>query len=360
MPLVRPTLSLPPVIVLMLLCGGCSRWLYPVDERAADVEVVPIGEGWNIALHHFPPTPGATARHTPVLLCHGITGNRLNWDLSERLSLPRFLAARGFDVFLLELRGSGAAGRPGLLGGPAYDYTLDDYARTDVPAAIARVRARTGATQVQWVGHSMGGIVMYLYLELSGGGAVRSLVAVGSPPYVLVQSRTLADAIELYPVLDFFFDALPVGAVSELGAPFAWPSRLPAQHIVWNDANLDPAASRSLAANGTHAISTRVVAQMADATDGHLRSADGQIDYTEGLASITTPILFVAGALDHLAPPAALYEGYRRVASTDKRIEVLSRANGYRADYGHVDLALGEASPDEVYPLVAAWLVAHD
>ncbi len=339
---------------------GCGRWLYPVTERATSVEVLPTGDGWHIALHRFPPAPGAAARRLPVIVCHGVTSNRRNWDLTERLSFPAHLAAQGFDVYVLELRGSGAAGRRPLFGGPPAHYTLDDYATVDVPVAVEAVRARTGAPAVHWVGHSMGGIVMYVYLQRVGGDAIRSVTAVGSPVHVLPQSRTLADAVDLLPLFEVFFDTLPVGLVSEAAAPVAWPSRLPEQHLVWNDQNMDPGAARALAAHGTHAISVGVMQQMAASRDGHLRSADGATDYTEGLAGVRTPIFFVAGNVDHLAPPATLLEGYRRLGAADKRVEIVGPANGYRADYGHVDLVMGRHAPDEVYPVLTEWIVRHD
>jgi poly(3-hydroxyalkanoate) synthetase len=78
------------------------------------------------------------------------------------------------------------------------------------------------------------------------------------------------------------------------------------------------------------------------------------------LHTIDVPFFFVAGNMDQLAPPAAVIDAYARVSSTDKRLTILSRANGYRGDYGHVDLILGRDAPAEVYPAIAKWLIAHD
>ena len=42
-------------------------------------------------------------------------------------------------------------------------------------------------------------------------------------------------------------------------------------------------------------------------------------------------------------------------------VSMASKANGYVADYGHLDLALGPAAPREVLRPIAAWLKArHD
>ena len=72
------------------------------------------------------------------------------------------------------------------------------------------------------------------------------------------------------------------------------------------------------------------------------------------------PIFFVVGSLDQMAPPAVMVEAFQKVGSKQKRIEVLSRANGYTHDYGHVDLVLGKSAPAEVFPLLEEWLAAHE
>ena len=179
---------------------------------------------------------------------------------------------------------------------------------------------------------------------------------------VRVARHTLAAGFaELYPVARDLMDELPTGTLARMVGPLAWPSWLAPMSLVWNDRNMDPAVARAAAAHAVDNVSSRVVGQlMASRADGRMRSADCQHDYTAGLSAIWVPIFFVAGALDQLAPPSVMAEAFRRVSSTDKRIEVLSRANGYRADYGHVDLAIGRHAPREAWPLYLRWLVAHD
>src|SRR5438876_406455 len=69
------------------------------------------GAGWRIALVRYRPTPGPEATlppaPEPLLLVHGIAANRYNFDLTDESSLARFLAASGYDVWLVELRGRG-------------------------------------------------------------------------------------------------------------------------------------------------------------------------------------------------------------------------------------------------------------
>jgi hypothetical protein len=39
-----------------------------------------------------------------------------------------------------------------------------------------------------------------------------------------------------------------------------------------------------------------------------------------------------------------------------KEFRICSRAQGMRVNYGHFDLLIGRDAPDEVYPMVEAWL----
>ena len=342
--------------------AACTHWHYRVEERATEVRRVGTRDGWFVALHHFPPAAGSPKRSVPVIVCHGLTSNRHNWDIDDRLSFPLWLSRRGYDTWVLELRGSGEAARPERFGDRAPAYTFDDFVDYDVPAAIEAVQMWSGAAQVHWVGHSMGGMVVYGYLQRSGGAAIRSAVAVGSPPRLFIQAGAVADAIGWLPVAGVIFDTLPSGAAAKLGAPFAWPARIPAMQVLWNDDNISAATARQAAANGIEDVSVALVRQLGAAakSKGHIHRIDDGHDYTTGMARIDVPILFVAGALDHLAPPAVVMDGFRRVRSADKRIVVLSRANGFRHDYGHVDMTIGETAPAEVFPLLGEWLGEHD
>jgi len=134
-------------------------------------------DGWALSLHRYLP-PGV-ARAYPVILCHGLGANRFNLDFDAEYSLARFLRARGFEVFVLELRGCGRSHWTG--GGRPPAWNFDDFVHHDLPAAIARVRELSGAAQVDWVGHSQGGMVMYAALSGAVGPAVHAFVAIGSP-----------------------------------------------------------------------------------------------------------------------------------------------------------------------------------
>src|SRR5689334_240377 len=115
---------------------------------------VPTDDGASIALGRYHPRV-ARRFAEPVILCHGLGANRFNLDFDERYSVARYLANRGFETWVLELRGRG-------LAGPMVEATFDDQAEHDVRAAIRTVRS-TGAERVCWLGHSKGGLAAFAH-----------------------------------------------------------------------------------------------------------------------------------------------------------------------------------------------------
>jgi pimeloyl-ACP methyl ester carboxylesterase len=296
-----------------------------------------------------------------VLICHGISSNKSNWDITDRLSFPYYLSHQGFDVWLVELRASGESQKPGWFDDLSWGYTFDDYVLHDAPALVDYILKATGAEQLHWVGHSMGGMLLYGYLERVGQEKIRSGTAVASPPYVLDHNKYMNRASWQIPVLDFTFDWLPLGFWSRFLSPLApWPI-VDETRLIWNHDNMSKEAARRAAANAVSDVSVNIIVQFANSLQsGALQSLDGSWDYAARLSKITVPMFVAAGSVDQLAPPAVVAFAYRSLSSTDKKIEVFSRANGYAADYGHVDLVLGETAPVDVFPVLAAWLETHD
>lgn len=131
---------------------------------AAPAQAAP-SSGWN----DFTCRPSA-AHPQPVVLLHGLGGQRIdNW-----LFHAPALAARGYCVFSLTY-GTGAFGE--LVGGLG---SMRTSAR-EVAAFVDRVRAATGAAEVDLVGHSEGTTVAAYYLKFEGGAdKVADFVGFGS------------------------------------------------------------------------------------------------------------------------------------------------------------------------------------
>lgn len=359
------TLPWPALVVLALLAvaGIVSLWSALVRRRlhlpteADEVHLVPTADGWRIALLRLRAT-GGPRRPTPVLLCHGLWANRFNVNFDRERSLGRYLAERGHDVWLVELRGSGLSARPGP-DGPSRDHVgFDEHVRFDAPAAIARVLEVTGAERLLWVGHSMGGMIAY---ALAGGPEAAKLagvVAVASPASFAHLDRGVKALVRLGRPLAR--RGLRIRWAAGLVAPwFGWVNP-PGGYAALNPRNMEGSVIRRALYNLVGDLGAGHVAQFGEWIEhGDFRSGDGAVDYRARLADVRVPFYFVAGAQDRLAPPSAVETAYERLGSADKRFEVLGRACGCAEDYGHGDLLLGRRVREEVYPRIADWLEAH-
>ncbi|MFN7974377.1 MAG: alpha/beta fold hydrolase [Acidobacteriota bacterium] len=101
---------------------------------------------------------------TPVILCHGIVQNQACMDLAvPGSSLAVYLADHGYDVWDANLRSHGKGTyKSGSSGN--WDWSIDEFAAFDVPAIVNKVKSATGKKPF-WIGHSMGGMVAYGYLQ---------------------------------------------------------------------------------------------------------------------------------------------------------------------------------------------------
>ena len=386
---VFPRLSAFVLFVGLSLSVGCqnaSQLRGPV--RPGEVQVADYRarttDGWELELKRFrlKDAPGLTSPDRfPVVLCHGRTSNGRYWDLTARLSFARYLAERGYDVWVPSLRGCGSSTKPGfvvlremmrlrldntdqLLSFPKiadsfkFNWTFDDYAFDDIPAIIDAVKEHTGAFKVVWIGHSMGGMIMFPYLEHSGRDDVAAFIALASPVYMPQPPNDLYKLLVDNPRLFQLSTAIVNNQL-----PAAWGA-LTGKEIqaafFYSPPNMEPGATRQYLREVTEDTTTGVTAQMLGLLGtGHLRSADGKIDYTADLNRVKVPMLFVSGKADNMCEPACVRYSYERVGSPDKTYRELGLANNYSADYGHLDIILGKRSPEEVFPFLLDWLGKH-
>ena len=347
------------------------RWLIPLALTAACRAPAPAihcagaerfdvvtADGAAITLHrHAPAAEAADPDAPPVLVVHGISSNHHCWDLARDRSIGVFLAEAGVDAWLLDLRGHGDATRDARGHAQRSGWAIDEYGLHDIPAAVAFVRQKTGAAQVAYVGHSLGGMVGAIYAgHVPGGdGALSALVAVGSPMDFSDPDPLVGVALKL---ADVSGPVMPV-VQSALGADLY-------AGLKSNPLKIDDMLFNDLADVKTRAeMYRRVVSPM---TGGELRqlgqlksgggfaSLDGERDYLAGLAAVETPTLVIAGRADNIAPVDRVLPYYQAVGAERKRFVVAGRSTGFAADYGHLDLTLGDHAREEVFPIILDWV----
>ncbi|MCO4760576.1 MAG: lipase, partial [Myxococcales bacterium] len=127
----------------------------PYDEK----EALPTPDGGRIELRRLRAQGEPVG--PPVLCVHGLAFNHRNFDIHPSWSLPRWLSARGRDVWLLTLR----TGQPNA----TFDAPMDfgSMAKYDLPTAVDAVLARANAQSLDYIGFSMGGMLLYAALGRS-------------------------------------------------------------------------------------------------------------------------------------------------------------------------------------------------
>ncbi len=339
-------------------CISTSLW--GQRHKSDEFHLVQTPSGWELALYRYFPDPDTPQRNHPVLICHGISSNKWSWDLEPEHSIAFYLKSKGFEVWMVNLRGADRGTKPSLLKGKTYNFTFDDYVNEDLPAVIDYVTERTGVDAVHWVGHSMGTMVMYAYAGVYKNRKIQSIVSVASPVSFDIPAR-LWKLVKKYSTVAHGFRFIPSRPAALIAAPLGEVPLQAFDFAIWNPGNLTPRLIRKLMTLAVDNISGGVIQQFAAfIRTGRFLSLDGSVDYLKQMKNITVPILFIAGNLDNLAPPHNIKPAYDAVASQEKRFTVVSEATGFSSDYGHVDLIIGDPAEKDVYPLIDRWLEEHD
>lgn len=322
-------------------------WTWRLRLRAVQDEVIraTTADGWSLALGRR--APRGVPRGPPVLLVHGLAVNRLFLDFPfGGHSLAEALARAGMDCYSLDLRGHGGSRR-----GPSRDWSVDDYIRRDLPAALDAVSRATGAPRALVVGHSQGALIALagasLYPDrVAGVVALAGPTHFGRGPPPSAFSKLLFVGRRL----------VRWGALTL--APVAGLLHLRVAQASMNTRNVERPVLRRMLASTVENVAAGVARQFAWwASEDRFCSLDGAADYRAGLAAARQPALFVAAERDGLASPAVVRAGYEAWGG-EKEILTAGRAEGFSAEYGHGDLVFGRQAPREIFPRIRDWLLA--
>ncbi len=284
----------------------------------------------------------------PVLMVHGLGANHRNIDAEPGLSLARYVHAGGRDVWLITLR----SGRPKRSGEPAVRFR--DMVLFDVPLAVDEIRRRTGHDTIDYLGFSMGGILLYAcFARTVAADKIGKVVIIGSPGRVDLSGFPAWRALQLF--ADVGVPELP-SVVTRLVAFAADTVVTPIHNIIYNPANVSKGVAPRALVNVLTETAGTLVQDFLRWGFGHggAITMDGE-EVVTSLREASGPALFFAGTRDNLAPPhtvAAAYDAW----GGEKELRVLGREHGQREDYGHGCLAIGRDLPTDVFEPVRAFL----
>ncbi|MBD8825635.1 alpha/beta fold hydrolase [Pseudomonas sp. CFBP 13602] len=261
--------------------------------------------------------PGA--RGVPVILLHGSFSNRRFWYSPKGIGLGPWLARRGFDVWIAEMRGHGLSPRNQHYA----SNTVADYARYDLPVIGAFV-AEVSAQTPHWVGHSLGGITLAAAL---GGGYLQGDLAASAALFGAQVSRR------------------------------HWQLRIPP--LNW--------AARRLLKRYPHISGARLKRGPEDEPVGvglewmrwkglFGRFGDAERDWWQGLGEVKLPILAVAAVGDLQDPSWDCRQLFEQFGGGHNQFVNLGRAQGFGDDFDHVRMLVSAQAQAEVWPLVGTWL----
>ena len=297
----------------------------------------------------------------PLLLVPPLGVITDTFDLMPDRSLVRYMAARGFKVYMIDW------------GTPTREHArlrLQDYADRMMNDAIQAVLEHSGASQVSLMGWCMGGLLSLMQAGLKRDPRIANLVTVASPIDMRQGSGVIASmgraintpAKMLRKVTDFrllnvdpkkmhvpgwmttvmFKMTDPIGSVTTY-----WDLLM----RLWDREFVVNHSTTADYLNNMLAYPAGVVQDMLVRVTVDNKLAKGEIrlgDRISRFANIQAPIYVFAGQSDALVSPSTAKAIIDLVSSTDKRFEI--------APGGHMGVILGSKARDHVWKNSADWL----
>jgi polyhydroxyalkanoate synthase len=289
------------------------------------------------------------AHATPVLLVYALINKPYIFDLRPENSFVSHLLRDGYDVFLLDW---------GTPGWEDRGTTLDELVGEHLPKAVERMRRAGAGDDYTIFGYCMGGTMAVMHAALRPEG-VRNVVALTAPVdfshagtfSIWTDARHL-DAAQVAsalgnvpgPLIDFGSKMLKPVANFVGAQTTMWERLLAGKDMTswlamnkWvNDGVPFPGAAFAQWI-GHYYQENRLVR-------GEIAVAGEPVD----LASISAPLLAIAGTNDHIVPPASARPLTERVSSADCTYLELPA--------GHVGLLAGSGAQESLWPRVTDWL----
>lgn len=333
----------------------------------AERHIVPTGDGVNIGLTRY--RGGAKG---PVMLAPGFSVRASSFATpTVEENLAESLVAQGYDVWLFDYRASADSGND--TEHPP-EFCIDDIARHDWPAAIAKVRAVTGADSVQALAHCVGSMSLLMGIGAGWVSGVRSLISSQLTLHPVTDwlnymkaDLGVAGVIGEISLLDGHMDFVSGGSEAdyEIDA-IAYQIPMPEGQACKNPTcrrvfgTFGPSWDHRQLGHDTHLalgsmfsrVSLSPFKQLGEIMHKGLAvNADGKAVYTgeDAARRLALPITFLSGATNQIFYP-----------ESGQRTRVwLSEHNGkdlYRQKivpgYGHMDLFIGHSASRDVTPWI--------
>ena len=335
----------------------------PPPER----HVVPTVDGINIGLTRYRGGPRG-----PLVLAPGLSVRASSFATpTVEENLAESLVAQGYDVWLFDYRASADSGND--TEHPP-EFTIDDIARHDWPAAIRKIRAVTGADSVQAIAHCVGSMSLLMGIGAGWVSGVRSMIASQLTLHPVTDwlnymkaDLGLVGALEQVSMLDGHLDFVGRGTEEDneidaiayqIPVPEGQACKNPVCRRVFGV--FGPSWDHAQLGHDTHLALGSMFSRVALKPFEHLQDimrqglaidAAGDAVYTteDTARRLALPISFLSGATNKLFYPES---GQRtRVWLQDRNDRELYQQR-IVPDYGHMDLFIGHSAHRDVTPVI--------
>jgi pimeloyl-ACP methyl ester carboxylesterase len=286
----------------------------------------------------------------PVLIVPGYGMNSFIFSFHPTgPSMVECLAARGLEVWTVDLRGQGRSIR----GRGNHRYNIGDLAIDDLGVAIAHVLAMTatGATKVDLVGCSLGTALSFAHIAVVDAAPVHAIVSMAG----LVTWR------EAHPIVRFAFGSPRLASLMRMKntrrlARVALPviSRVAPSimsiYLNERSTDLSQAARMVQTVEDPHPVINREIAEWIRRGDLVVRG----VNVSERLPSMTHPFFCVIANDDGIVLPATSRHTFDIIGSTRKEILFVGDAE---MPIGHADLFLCKGAQPRVFAPIADFLL---
>lgn len=297
----------------------------------------------------------------PLLLVPPLGVIADTFDLMPDRSLVRYMAARGFKVYMIDW------------GTPTRAHArlrLQDYADRMMNQAINEVLKHSGARQVSLMGWCMGGLLCLMQAGLKRDARIANIVTVASPIDTRQGSGVIAGmgraintpAKMLRKVTDFrllnidpqvmhipgWLTTLMFKMTDPIGSVTTYWDLLMG---LWDREFVETHSTTADYLNNMLAYPAGVMQDMLVRVTVDNKLAKGEIRLgtkVSRFANIQAPLYVFAGKGDALVSPSTARAVIDLVSSTDKRFEV--------APGGHMGVILGSKARENVWKSSADWL----
>ncbi len=286
-------------------------------------------------------------------------------------NFPEYLYANGYDIWLFDYRASPA------LAASRTQFSLDDVATKDYPAAVAQIRAVTGSPDIQVMVHCVGSMTFLMSMLAGKLEGIRSAVCSQLSFY---PTTSEANKVKAAFNVGSFFESLGIKTLTTDFNPSSWtdvlddallklnlegpPCNSAVCRRIWiiygdvygHDQLNDDTHNAIHEMFGVGNITTfNHLLKMIQA--GQIVDKDGKDVYLPNIERLKIPLTFFQATDNKLFLP----EG------TQRSFDLLCQKNG--ADgysritipkYQHMDCFVGKDAARDIFPLILAELDQHN